>query len=123
ARLRPALDEARARVADAHAAGQSGDDTARAWSKAVDEVVIELFRATLAAAPRGAGTPPVALIAVGGYGRSELCPGSDLDLWFITDKPNHPELHRIANDVLYPLWDLRLEVGHGVRSAGDCFDL
>src|SRR5581483_1098693 len=61
-------------------------------------------------APRGApgrrdGGGAVALVAVGGYGRRELCPSSDLDLWFLVDGRGG-EWKQLAEEVLYPLWDL-----------------
>lgn len=119
AALRPLLDDARRRVAEAQRAGRPGDETARAYTAALDHIVVSLFRA----AASHAAPPPVALIADGGYGREELCPGSDLDLWFITEEPEHPAIKRLTDDVLYPLWDLRLDVGHGVRAPADCLDL
>src|SRR5438132_2550000 len=108
------LDAARARLAEAHIAGAPGDETARAWALAVDEVVRALFAAARAEAPE----LPIALVAVGGYGRAELCPYSDLDVWFLLPPSalSDRRAQRLAESVLYPLWDLRLEVGHAVRT-------
>lgn len=116
--LRPRLEAARARLAAAHAAGVPGDQVTAEFSSAVDQLVCLLF-----AAARSERTPPIAMVAVGGYGRAELCPYSDLDLWFLAERPDHPEMSRVANEVLYPLWDLRLDVGHGVRSVADSLAL
>ena len=61
-----------------------------------------------------------ALIALGGYGRGEMNPRSDLDLMFFYE-PRGQEVARIISDrMLYLLWDLRLDVGYSVRSAADC---
>ncbi|MSP62802.1 MAG: hypothetical protein EXR72_21210 [Myxococcales bacterium] len=122
AACRPFLDAARATVAAAHNDGQSGDATTRAFSSAVDDLVVALFRAALLD-PAAPGEGPVCLVAVGGYGRRELCPSSDLDLWFIVDddrlSSGDPRLASLAEQVLYPRWDLKLDVGHAVRSADD----
>jgi [protein-PII] uridylyltransferase len=113
------LDAAHERIKQAHLDGAPGDETARAWAGAADDVVRALFRAALAATPG----VEVTLVAVGGYGRGELCPYSDLDLWFLVDKPGDARATAIAEAVLYPLWDLRLEVGHAVRTVGEALAL
>jgi [protein-PII] uridylyltransferase len=63
----------------------------------------------------------VSLLALGGYGRAELCPFSDVALMFIYTlkvcSPKFPEMQRIFNDsILYMLWDLNLKVGHSTRT-------
>jgi [protein-PII] uridylyltransferase len=70
--------------------------------------------------------PPLALIAIGGYGRGELNPFSDIDFMFLHEgqlvagnKPL-PHLSKIIDGILYPLWDIGLKVGHSVRSVDDC---
>jgi len=62
-----------------------------------------------------------ALLALGGYGREELCPFSDVDLMFLypakVRSPGFPEAQRLFNDtILYMLWDLNLKVGHSTRT-------
>ena len=58
----------------------------------------------------------VAVVALGGYGRQELFPFSDIDLMILF----HPRLRKkvgsVADGLLYPLWDTGYEVGHGVRT-------
>ncbi len=56
------------------------------------------------------------VIAVGGYGRKQLAPYSDIDLLFIYDFKNLEAIEKIVKEFLYPLWDLGLKVGYAVRS-------
>jgi [protein-PII] uridylyltransferase len=61
----------------------------------------------------------IALAAVGGYGRGELSPGSDLDIVFLhTGKVSSEDLKAFVNDVLYPLWDKK-SVDHSVRTRSE----
>lgn len=66
---------------------------------------------------------PHVLLAVGGYGRRELCPASDIDLVLVFEKTIPESAGDFVRAVVYPLWDLRLDVGHGVRTVADCVNL
>ncbi|HSL91852.1 MAG TPA: [protein-PII] uridylyltransferase, partial [Candidatus Limnocylindrales bacterium] len=59
----------------------------------------------------------MAVIAVGGYGREELCPKSDIDLLFLHPYKMDRYVESMTEWMLYPLWDLGLEVGHSVRNV------
>jgi [protein-PII] uridylyltransferase len=61
-----------------------------------------------------------ALVALGGYGRQELYPFSDIDLMLLYDPARKDELNNVVEAILYPLWDTGLEVGHAVRTIEDC---
>jgi len=61
-----------------------------------------------------------ALVALGGYGRQELYPFSDIDLMLLYDPAQKDELSPLVDAILYPLWDAGLEVGHGVRTLEEC---
>jgi [protein-PII] uridylyltransferase len=65
----------------------------------------------------------LALVGLGGTGRGEMAPFSDLDLMFLTAKAPTAEEQRLAEAVLHLLWDLKLKVGHSVRSAGELMAL
>jgi len=63
-----------------------------------------------------------ALLAVGGYGRAEMNPRSDLDLMFFYAPSGKQSAQVIADRMLYLLWDLNLDVGYSVRSSDECLD-
>ena len=68
----------------------------------------------------GASTPGVAVVAVGGYGRRELVPGSDLDILLVHDDSRPSELvAEIADGLFYPLWDSKVPLDHSVRSLDE----
>ncbi len=62
----------------------------------------------------------LALVAVGGFGRGELAPGSDVDLLFLLPYKITPRSEQVVEAVLYFLWDLGFKVGHATRSVDDC---
>ena len=65
----------------------------------------------------------VAVLAVGGYGRAEMAPHSDVDLLFLTPWKITPWAESVIESMLYMLWDLRLKVGHASRTVKDCLRL
>ncbi|MGA6994211.1 MAG: [protein-PII] uridylyltransferase [Candidatus Deferrimicrobiaceae bacterium] len=65
----------------------------------------------------------MAVIAVGGYGRQELCPKSDIDLLFLHSYKSDPYVEGVTERILYPLWDLGLDVGYSVRNLKETFKM
>ena len=64
-------------------------------------------------------SPPFALVAVGGYGRSELCPASDVDVLVLYEGAVPKSAEELSRGLFHPLWDLGLDLGHGVRALKD----
>ena len=93
----------------------TGRDFCRALSDATDRWLIKLFDAAREQHPK---SPKIALIAVGGYGRGELAPFSDLDVLVIhRSKPERVEA--LASAMWYPIWDAGIALGHAVRRADE----
>jgi [protein-PII] uridylyltransferase len=65
----------------------------------------------------------IAVVAVGGYGRAEMAPFSDVDLLFLTPWKITPWAESVIESMLYILWDLKLKVGHSSRTVKDCLRL
>jgi [protein-PII] uridylyltransferase len=65
----------------------------------------------------------LAVLAVGGYGRAEMAPHSDVDLLFLGPWKITPWAESVVESMLYILWDLRLKVGHASRTVKDCIRL
>ena len=65
----------------------------------------------------------LAVVAVGGYGREEQAPQSDIDILFVTPYKVSPSAEQVVEYVLYILWDLGLKVGHATRSVDECIRL
>ena len=66
---------------------------------------------------------PFALVAVGGYGRKELCIHSDVDILVLFGAKVPPLAKEFVDEIFFPLWDLGLDLGYGVRSIKDCLSL
>jgi [protein-PII] uridylyltransferase len=94
---------------------QRGAAFARRHATIMDGLVSSLFGAAVVAAPQ---RTRVVLGAVGGYGRSLLGWKSDLDLRFVTDGPAE-SIQRLAEAMLYPLWDAGVSVGHQVATVAE----
>jgi len=65
----------------------------------------------------------VSIVALGGYGRDELCPYSDVDLLFLFAPRSKSLAKDIVQELLYLLWDLNFEIGHSVRTIDDCIEV
>ena len=110
-----------------HRGGAAGREICRARAAMLDALLRHLWTlARSSLSPQGQKEfPPLALAAIGGYGRAELNPYSDIDFMFLhygqvaSGKPL-PYLSRLIDGVLYPLWDIGLKIGYSVRSIGDC---
>ena len=107
-------------------AGASGDDVVSATTDLVDGLIVGRYRTaarTGGEALTTAGFQHCCLVAIGGYGRRELAPYSDIDLMFLFHQDAAKVIPELVKQVLHPLWDSGFQVGHSVRTIQDCVDL
>ena len=88
-----------------------GASWCEAWTAEVDATLQGLHASLDEVTRRG-----VTLVAVGGYGRRELCPSSDVDLLVLHAGLERDALEQLVRTVIYPLWDVGLTVGYAVRT-------
>ena len=101
-------------------------DMVRAQAFLTDGLVraaFEVARTHLHPLPNPTEAEHVAVVAVGGYGRAEMAPHSDVDLLFLAPWKVTPWAESLIESMLYLLWDLKLKVGHSSRTVKDCIRL
>jgi len=111
-----------------HRGGAGGLEVCRARAEILDLLLRYLWEAAKGSLSPQAQKefPPIALVAIGGYGRAELNPHSDIDFMFLHNRQIAgatrplPHLAKILDGLLYPLWDIGLKIGHSVRNIADC---
>ena len=97
--------------------GLSGKELLVRHSSLVDEFIGQRLLESL-----GKKLSGISMIALGGYGRRELFPFSDIDLLLLYDEGARNLVEQVTDAVFYPLWDAGLEVGHGVRTVQACME-
>ena len=90
---------------------------------ALDDYFRDSFGQSIIGPKMGMARNPYAIIALGGYGRTEQCIHSDVDLLFLFKKRVPDEAEGLIREVVYPLWDIGLEIGHATRSIKECMSL
>jgi [protein-PII] uridylyltransferase len=115
--LREALDRGREEVAS-RLAREPGNGRAAAQATAfLHDQLVRLAHDFVCERIVGGTVEGLSLVGLGGTGRGEMAPYSDLDLMFLTATNATPEQERAAETVLHLLWDLKLKVGHSMRST------
>ncbi|MCB1341648.1 MAG: nucleotidyltransferase domain-containing protein, partial [Pseudooceanicola sp.] len=125
--LREANTAGRAAIAEAFArAPFNAQALTRSYAWLTDCLVISALRVArtrLHPLANPTASERLALIAVGGYGRGEMAPFSDVDLLFVTPYKITPWAESVIESMLYILWDLRMKVGHASRTIRECIKL
>ncbi len=111
-------------IEEVHRSGASGQTVVRLQSAAMDRIMAVLWERALGEARKAQAPSPVSLVALGGYGRRELAPFSDVDLLVLHGAREPDAFVKAASErLVYALWDLRLEVGYAVRDLRACDQL
>jgi [protein-PII] uridylyltransferase len=97
-------------IAIAHRAGADGFATCASLTATIDEAIHALFA-------RLTASQHIAVLAIGGYGRAELCPKSDIDVMVLCDAEDKRAIEEQVKVFLQNLWDAGLDVGHSVRTC------
>ena len=124
--LKDTLKQGRAEAERRLSADGRGTQCAINLAYAMDEILCALYsfsRSRMFPALSPSASDRIAMVAVGGYGRGTLAPGSDVDLLFLIPYKQTPWCESVIEFVLYALWDTRLKVGHSVRSIDECIRL
>jgi len=102
----------------------SGFRTTRKYTGLMNQFIRSLFLASGSIHKiREVRENTLAVVALGGYGRRELCFGSDVDLMVIHQGSLSPEMDDIISRTLYALWDAKLDVGHSILTTHECIRL
>ena len=122
------LEKAKASTRELFEAGRlDGLETARLIASIHDDIITAMFDFTTTHIFRTSNPSKaerISLCAVGGYGRGEMAPESDVDLLFlIADKKGSPYTEQVTEYMLYMLWDLGLKVGHATRTVEQSISL
>ena len=113
--FRNELKEAHAELAERFAADESVETLVHARAELIDAILREVWRSQLPA-----GYERWTLAAVGGYGRGELHPHSDVDILILVPEAPDDSGRGVVERVVTFLWDINLEVGHSVRTVSEC---
>lgn len=114
--IRTVLTEGQQRIADAFRNDAPIGRLVNARAELVDTVLVHAWKTLV-------DTPNACLVAVGGYGRNELLPRSDIDLLILYRAGMLDDIGPAIERFLTYLWDLGLEIGHSVRSPNECAEL
>ena len=106
--------------------GMSGKELVELNSFIVDQLIRTIHEITILYAYRATNpteSEKLSIVAVGGYGRSEMAPFSDIDLLFLHPYKLTVWAEQVIEHILYFLWDLGFNIGHAVRSIDECIRL
>jgi len=124
--LKQRLAQGRAAAEAMLRADGGGHACAERLSHLMDEVIRALYdfvAGHVYPARNPSSAEHMAVVAVGGYGRGTLAPGSDIDLLFVLPYKQTPWGEQVVEYMLYVLWDLGLKVGHATRDIDECIRL
>ncbi len=89
----------------------------------LDDYFRNCFETSTIGPAMGLEKNPYVFVALGGYGRAELCLHSDVDLLFVFKEEVSLDAENLIQEIVYPLWDIGLDVGYALRSLDECIEL
>jgi [protein-PII] uridylyltransferase len=125
-RFKAALAAGRDELKRRFEAGLSGSELMRAHAFLMDQLLrclYDLITGHIYRATNPTSGERLTLVAIGGYGRAELAPHSDIDIMFLRPYKATAWGEQVVEYMLYLLWDLGLKVGHATRSVDECLRL
>lgn len=120
--VRAAMLAGRAEVERRFEENGNGRAAARDLSFIFDQIIRVLYDdavTTVYPTPNPTASERLSIVAVGGFGRGQLAPFSDLDILFIRPWKSTPRAEQVVEHILYLLWDLGLKVGHATRTVDE----
>ncbi|MBI5186107.1 MAG: [protein-PII] uridylyltransferase [Nitrospinae bacterium] len=106
-----------------HRGGAGGLEIVRKLTECADNIIMGILDQALKENPAEMSEQPFAVVGVGGYGRSELCPGSDIDLLTLHESGMARSAEYAANILVPALWDIGYEVGHVFRAIHETIEM
>lgn len=119
------LIDQRQKLKERHDLGEGGTSLVGRHAAFLDVFIISVFNSPEVREWIGLGgeKQACAVLALGGYGRKELSPFSDVDLLFLYPEKRDPQVEEAVCKVLYPLWDVGYDLGYSVQSLEECLEL
>ena len=124
--IKEAYAQAGEYICNAQHEGAGGYELCEAHANFIDAYIFQVYTYALEGERRKSGNTdqafPCALVAIGGYGRGELSPGSDIDLLFLFSG-HEGQISELIRSVLYLMWDAGLTIGHSARTISNCLKI
>ncbi|NVO00175.1 MAG: [protein-PII] uridylyltransferase [Geobacteraceae bacterium] len=112
----------REKIKELHRQGTGGIEVVAEITAMTDMLIEKLYNSILGDMAEKS-LPEMTLVTVGGYGRGELNPFSDIDIMFLHAGKNPQAVEEVSQKLLYFLWDMKLDVGYSVRTVNDCIEM
>ncbi len=124
--LKEQILEKRAAIRAAHQAGATGQAVSSSLLALAENTIAQLYRVTLEGLDVGVDhqlSERISIVALGGFGRAEMSPHSDIDLMVLNRGKPVDSVHKFSAELFRNIWDVGFQVGHSVRTIDDCIAL
>lgn len=124
--VRELIEEKKRKIRVMHIEGASGIDIVKEYTKLVDDLIVKIYQVVVDNPPQHfikGGQGGLAVVALGGYGRGELNPFSDIDILFLFNRKLESYIDFAIHNIISILWDIGFNVGHSTRSINDCLSV